>query len=155
MVCCSMAELFIQYKIIWIAFKSLFHQSCVGIHEWSQRRGKTYAFFAKHAKAQKNIDIVEDPARPEDQVKDWQWILGLFVTLIIAFIICWVQWQMHIGLTILACILGFLFAFLCIQIDAVTDQTPLTAASKASQLVFGGATSHSGYTIQEAQKLNL
>jgi uncharacterized oligopeptide transporter (OPT) family protein len=62
---------------------------------------------------------------------------------------------MHIGLTILACILGFLFAFLCIQIDAVTDQTPLTAASKASQLVFGGATSHSGYTIQEAQKLNL
>jgi uncharacterized oligopeptide transporter (OPT) family protein len=62
---------------------------------------------------------------------------------------------MNVGLTILACILGFLFAFLCIQIGAVTDQTPLTAASKASQLVFGGATSGQGFSIQHAQRLNL
>jgi uncharacterized oligopeptide transporter (OPT) family protein len=62
---------------------------------------------------------------------------------------------MNPGLTILACVLGFLFSFLCIQIGAVTDQTPLTAASKASQLVFGGATSGHGYTVAHAQKLNL
>jgi uncharacterized oligopeptide transporter (OPT) family protein len=65
---------------------------------------------------------------------------------------------MHPGLTILACLLGFFFSFLCVQIGAVTDQTPLTAASKASQLVFGGATAGGGYSasaIQHAQKLNL
>lgn len=62
---------------------------------------------------------------------------------------------MNPGLTLLACILGFLFAFLCVQIGGVTDQTPLTAASKASQLVFGAATSGHGYTIAHAQKLNL
>lgn len=39
---------------------------------------------------------------------------------------------MNPGLTILACVLGFFFSFLCVQIGAVTDQTPLTAASKAS-----------------------
>jgi hypothetical protein len=62
---------------------------------------------------------------------------------------------MNPGLTLLACLLGFLFAFLCVQIGGVTDQTPLTAASKASQLVFGGATSGHGYTVAHAQKLNL
>jgi uncharacterized oligopeptide transporter (OPT) family protein len=65
------------------------------------------------------------------------------------------QWEMHPGLTVLACVLAFLFAFLAIQIGAVTDNTPLTAASKASQLVFGAATSGSHYSIRHAQKLNL
>jgi uncharacterized oligopeptide transporter (OPT) family protein len=62
---------------------------------------------------------------------------------------------MNPGLTLLACILGFLFAFLCVQIGGVTDQTPLTAASKASQLVFGAATSGHGYTQNQALTLNL
>ena len=62
---------------------------------------------------------------------------------------------MHPGLTILACILGFFFSFLCVQIGAVTDQPPVTASSKASQLVFGAVTSGHGYSIQHAQKLNL
>ena len=63
--------------------------------------------------------------------------------------------QMNPGLKILAYILGFLFSFLCVQIGGVTDQTPLTAASKASQLVFGAATLGHGYTIAHAQMLNL
>jgi uncharacterized oligopeptide transporter (OPT) family protein len=62
---------------------------------------------------------------------------------------------MNPGLTLLACVLGFFFSFLCVQIGAVTDQTPLTAASKASQLVFGGATAGHNFSIQHAQKLNL
>ncbi|KAH8814856.1 OPT oligopeptide transporter protein-domain-containing protein [Xylogone sp. PMI_703] len=156
MVCCSMAELLIQYKVIWVAFRSLFHQACAGIDAFAQKRGKNMPFFAKHAQDSKSDDeVVEDPARPEDQVKNWMWILGLIVSIAVSMIIFAVQWQMNVGLTILACVLGFLFAFLCIQIGAVTDQTPLTAASKASQLIFGAATSHHGYTIQHAQKLNL
>lgn len=155
MVCCSMAELFIQYKVIWFAFKSLYSQACVGLNAVAQRRGKNYAYLQKHAARENSKDVVEDFARPEDLVKDWMWMVGLLVTIILAMIICQLQWQMNPGLTILACVLGFLFAFLCIQIGAVTDQTPLTAASKASQLVFGAATSGHGYTIAHAQKLNL
>jgi uncharacterized oligopeptide transporter (OPT) family protein len=64
-------------------------------------------------------------------------------------------WGMNPGLTILACVLGFLFSFLAIQIGAVTDQTPLTAASKASQLVFGAATKNTGLSIVDAQRVNL
>jgi len=92
MVCVSLAELFIQYKIIGIAFKSLFQSACSGLQEIAQRRGKTVPFFAKHGARYRNANIVEDPTRPEDQVKDWMWILGLLVTIVIAMIICQLQW---------------------------------------------------------------
>ncbi len=93
MVCCSLAELFIQYKVIAIAFKSVWHQFCVAMDERAQKRGKPIAFFAKHGKAEEhNENIVEDPARPEDQVKTWMWVLGLLTTLGFAFVICQIQW---------------------------------------------------------------
>lgn len=156
MVCCSMAELIIQYKIIWYGFTTLFQESCSGINAILVKRGKTNAFFARHGRDRERVEgMVEDPALPEDQVKTWWWVLGLVVTVIVAMIIFQFQWEMHPGLTILACILAFLFAFLVIQIGGVTDQAPLTAASKASQLVFGGATSGSHYSVRHAQKLNL
>lgn len=155
MVCGSLAELFIQYKVIWVAFKSVFQELNGAIDKAARKRGKIIPFCARHGQSQHNENIVEDPALPKDQVKDWMWMLGLLVTLVISFVICHIQWEMHVGLTILASILGFLFAFLCIQIGAVTDTTPLTAAAKASQLVFGGATSGHGFTVQHAQRLNL
>ncbi|KFY17333.1 hypothetical protein V492_00743 [Pseudogymnoascus sp. VKM F-4246] len=155
MVCASLAELFIQYKVIWIAFKTVFRQVNVAIDEAARKRGKVIPFCARHAGTIDASDLVEDPFPPHQQVKDWMWMLGLVVTLVVSFVICHFQWQMNVGLTILACVLGFIFAFLCIQIGAVTDTTPLTAASKASQLVFGAATSGHGYSIKDAQRLNL
>ncbi|KAL2195549.1 OPT oligopeptide transporter protein-domain-containing protein [Corynascus similis CBS 632.67] len=156
MVCCSMAELFVQYKAIWAGAKSIWNQSCAGINSALVSRGKSSAFFEKHGAVQaKNEDIVEDPFPAKEQVKTWMWVLGLLVTLVVGMIIFHFQWETHPGLTILAILLAFLFSFLAIQIGAVTDNTPLTAASKASQLIFGGATSSSGYSIQHAQKINL
>ncbi|KAK4187920.1 putative transporter [Podospora australis] len=156
MVCSSMAELLVQYKVIWSGFKTVWNQACGGINSTLVKRGKTSPFFAKHgAPMVREENMVEDPFPYEQQVKNWMWMLGLLVTLVVAMIVFHFQWEMHPGLTILAIILAFLFSFLAIQIGAVTDTTPLTAAAKASQLVFGGATSHSGYSIQHAQKINL
>ena len=62
---------------------------------------------------------------------------------------------MPVGMSILAIFLGFIFSFLAIQCTGITDITPLTAASKASQLVLGGATKGEGWGIQQAQRLNL
>jgi hypothetical protein len=92
MVCVSLAELFIQYKIIAIAFKSLFQSACSGLQGIAERRGKNLNFLARHAAGARNGNIVEDPTRPEDQVKDWMWIVGLLVTIVIAMIICQLQW---------------------------------------------------------------
>lgn len=44
---------------------------------------------------------------------------------------------------------------LCIQCSGATDTNPLTAAAKASQLIFGGVTSGHGYPVAKAQTLNL
>ncbi|KAK3936231.1 OPT superfamily oligopeptide transporter [Diplogelasinospora grovesii] len=156
MVCCSMAELFVQYKVIGTGFAAIWRQSCAGINNMLVARGKASPFFAKHgAPREKTADMIEDPAPADQQVRNWMWIVGLLATVVVAMIIFQFQWEMHPGLTVLACILAFLFSFLAIQIGAITDNTPLTAASKASQLVFGAATSHSGYSIAHAQKLNL
>ncbi|KAK1780627.1 OPT oligopeptide transporter protein-domain-containing protein [Copromyces sp. CBS 386.78] len=156
MVCSSMAELFVQYKVIWFGLKSSWQQTCVSINDSLVAKGKNNGFFAKQAaKVVRTGEEVEDPAKANEQVKHWHWMVGLVVTVVVAMIIFHFQWDMHPGLTILAAILAFLFSFLAIQIGAVTDSTPLTAAAKASQLVFGGATQNSGFSIQHAQKINL
>ncbi|KAH9886166.1 OPT oligopeptide transporter protein-domain-containing protein [Xylariomycetidae sp. FL2044] len=155
MVCTSMAELFVQYKVIGFAGKTVWRKACGSINNMLTKRGKQSAYFGRQAAKEAQImeGIIEDPARPEDQVPMWLWATGLVASIAVAMIIFALQWGMNPGLTILACVLGFLFSFLAIQIGAVTDQTPLTAASKASQLVFGGATS--GYSIKDAQRINL
>ncbi|KAI1844739.1 hypothetical protein JX266_009195 [Neoarthrinium moseri] len=157
MVCCSMAELFVQYKIVWYGLSTVGRDMCGGINSFLVKRGKHVAFFEKRAAKAGSDDanFVQDTARPEDQVKTWVWIVGLLVTIVVAMVVFALLWGMHPGLTVLACVLGFLFSFLAIQIGAVTDQTPLTAASKASQLVFGAATKNSGLTIKDAQRVNL
>lgn len=156
MVCSSMAELFVQYKAIWTGVRSLWNQACGGINDSLTARGKSSAFFAKHgAPMVKPENQVEDPFPEEEQVKSWMWLLGLVAALVIGMLVFHFQWEMHPGLTVLAIVLAFLFSFLAIQIGAVTDATPLTAAAKASQLIFGAATSNQGYSVQHAQKLNL
>jgi hypothetical protein len=92
MVCGSLAELFIHYKVIWLGFKSVFRASNAGLDSFAKKRGKTVAFFEKHGSGERSVDLVEDPARPEDQVKSWMWMLGLLVTLVVSFIICALQW---------------------------------------------------------------
>ncbi|RYO85675.1 hypothetical protein DL764_009122 [Monosporascus ibericus] len=157
MVCTSMAELVVQYKVIGHACKTVWHKSCVTINDILVKRGKHSRYFSEKAANEiKGVEnMVPDPARPEDQVQIWMWSSGLILTIVGAILIFHYQWGMTAGLTILACVLGFMFSFLAIQIGAVTDQTPLTAASKASQLVLGGVTSGQGLAIKDAQRINL
>ncbi|KAL7626070.1 hypothetical protein AAE478_002840 [Parahypoxylon ruwenzoriense] len=157
MVCTSMAELAVQYKVIGYAGKVIWQRTCANINGLLVKYGKHSNYFSSHAamevKASENI--IEDPAPAEEQVSLWMWATGLIVTIAAAMVIFALQWGMNPGLTVLACVLGFLFSFLAIQIGAVTDQTPLTAASKASQLIFGAATQGKGFSIKDAQRVNL
>ncbi|OTA60059.1 oligopeptide transporter [Hypoxylon sp. EC38] len=157
MVCTSMAELFVQYKVIGYAGKVIWQKICANINSLLVKRGKHSKYFATRAaiEVKSAEDIIEDPAPRDQQVSMWMWFVGLIVTIAAGMVIFALQWGMHPGLTILACLLGFLFSFLAIQIGAVTDQTPLTAASKASQLVFGAATKNSGFSVKDAQRVNL
>ncbi|KAI8961054.1 OPT superfamily oligopeptide transporter [Daldinia sp. FL1419] len=149
MVATSIAELLVQYKVIGYAAQVVWQKMCSNINGVLTKHGKSSAYFATRAerevKASENI--MEDPAPPHEQVPLWLWSTGLVVTVAVAMVIFALQWGMHPGLTILAC--------LAVQIGAVTDNTPLTAASKASQLVFGAATRNNGLSIKDAQRINL
>ena len=87
-----MAELLIQYKVLYISFKSLFQQSCIAINSAYEKRGKQSKLFAKHGAAAIHTELVEDPAKPEDLVKDWMWMLGAIITVVVAMIIGQLQW---------------------------------------------------------------
>ncbi|KAI3320458.1 OPT superfamily oligopeptide transporter [Xylariaceae sp. AK1471] len=157
MVATSIAELLVQYKVLGHAGKAVWKAMASSLNELSIKiNGRPNPWLEGQAsKYADDPNMVVDSARPEDQVPMWQWMLGLLVSIVVGIIVFHYQWGMNPGLTILACLLGFLFSFLAIQIGAVTDQTPLTAASKASQLVFGAATSGKGYSIMDAQRINL
>ncbi|KAI1306651.1 OPT oligopeptide transporter protein-domain-containing protein [Xylaria venustula] len=157
MVATSIAELLVQYKVLAHAGKAAWKAICSGLNGIKVKLGgKPSVYLERQANNyQDDPNMVVDSARIEDQVPMWQWMSGLVASIVIGIIVFHYQWGMNPGLTILACLLGFLFSFLAIQIGAVTDQTPLTAASKASQLVFGAATAGKGYSIVDAQRINL
>lgn len=100
-------------------------------------------------------DIVEDPASEDELVKFWMWGPLLIVVIICACVVMGVQYDMPVGMSLLSIFLAFFFSFLAIQCSGVTDITPLTAASKASQIVLGGATKGEHWATDHAQRLNL
>ncbi|KAF4547607.1 OPT oligopeptide transporter-like protein 2 [Elsinoe fawcettii] len=156
MVCASLAEFFVQYKVIWRGLVSAWRGIAGSLASAAAKRGKSSAFLEKHSQAAHSTgNEVKDFALPKDQVRTWEWALGTVVTLVVTCIIGAVQFDMNVGMSILACILAFMFAFLCIQCGGVTDVTPLTAAAKASQLVFGGATAPQNISVPQKQTLNL
>lgn len=124
-----------------------------------------------------------DPAPRNEQVEVWMWLPGLVAVLFATCIAMKIEFGMPIGEVLLALLLAFFFSFLAIQATGATgelqlplttlcsypgtyvgnkllpnsrpDITPLTAASKASQIVLGSTTSASGWTLAQAQRLNL
>ncbi|KAH8898075.1 OPT superfamily oligopeptide transporter [Thozetella sp. PMI_491] len=161
-VCSSIAELIVQYRLIWTGIHSMAREIYRGIHGLRAKRTGPSAVSAEHAAALDNAqgevedeadEAVQDPARPHEQVGTWIWAPGLCVSVALALLTFHFQWGMGPGLTALACTLTFLLSAIVIQILGVTDQAPISAISKASQLAFGGVTR--GMPILDAQRSNL
>jgi uncharacterized oligopeptide transporter (OPT) family protein len=154
MIAVSFTELFLQYKVIFFAFRAVFRGSCQGIAALGRAAGKELGWFEKRGR-QEEADMVEDPAKPEDLVKVWMWSPGLLLSVICICVVMGVEFDMPVGMSLLSVFLCFFFSFLAIQCTGVTDITPLTAASKASQIVLGGATKGEHWETNKALKLNL
>jgi OPT family oligopeptide transporter len=150
----SMTEFLLHAKVIYDGAKYALQSSAASINTYMQSKGKNNAFLERQAaKAAAQTGAVEDFARDDEQVPTWLWSIGVVLAVVMACIVCELQFQINAGLAILACLLGLVFAFLSIYGGAVTDCTPLTASAKASQLVFGGVTK--GQEVQHAQRVNL
>jgi uncharacterized oligopeptide transporter (OPT) family protein len=154
MIVISFTELLLQWKIIAFAFKAAGKGIGKGLYDISYKAGKEIKFLRK-AKESEVKDLVEDPARPEEIPKMWMWAPGLIATIICMCVVMGVQYDMPVGMSVLSIFLAFFFSFLAIQCTGVTDITPLTAASKASQIILGGATKGEGWGTEHAQRLNL
>lgn len=152
MICASFAELGVQYKLLGFAMKSVWKAIAGGTNFLATKMGKPSVFLDKQANSESDM-VDQDPAAEEDQVKLWQWGPSLILVIIATCIVLGLQYQLNVGLSILAILLGFIFAFLAIQCTGATDTTPLTAAAKATQLVLGAATQ--SHPILIAQRMNL
>ncbi|KAF2643086.1 oligopeptide transporter [Massarina eburnea CBS 473.64] len=154
MIAVSFTELLLQWKVLFFAFKALYRGIAAGLYAVGTKFGQDWGFFKK-AGAQAEEDLVEDSAAPHDQVKMWMWAPGLLLSIITICVVLGVQHNMPVGMSILSVFLAFFFSFVAIQCTGVTDITPLTAVSKASQIVLGGATKGEHWDITHAQRLNL
>nr|OQO18178.1 hypothetical protein B0A51_14125 [Rachicladosporium sp. CCFEE 5018] len=155
MIVVSFTELFLQYKLFGFIAKAIWRGSCEWLNtQYSKRKGKQHAFLSRQG-VQDESDLVEDPALPHEQVKWWMWLPLLVLVIIMTCVVMGVQFEMPVGMSLLAVFLAFFFSFLAVQCAGVTDITPLTAASKASQIVLGGATKGEHWATSKAQRLNL
>ncbi|TKA80251.1 hypothetical protein B0A49_01441 [Cryomyces minteri] len=154
MIAVSFTELALQYKVIFFVFRAVFRGSCKGLAALYKAAGKHNKKLEEMGR-QENSDMVEDSAAADELVKVWMWAPGLIVVIICVCVVMGVQYQMPIGMSLLSVFLAFFFSFLAIQCSGVTDIIPLTAASKASQIVLGGATKGSHWPVDHAQRLNL
>lgn len=153
MVAISFTELLLQWQIITFALKAAGRGIGRGIYDMSRQYGKEIRWLK--STQQETADLVEDPALPHELPKMWMWAPGLVLTIVCMCIVLKVQYEMPIGMSLLSVFLAFFFSFLAIQCTGVTDITPLTAASKASQIILGGATKSQGWTTTHSQQLNL
>ncbi|KAK8014264.1 oligopeptide transporter [Apiospora arundinis] len=142
LLCYSMAEFIFHWKILWFGVKYAWVDTAGTINASLTKRGKGSPWLEKQSNKSVNDSgaLVEDFATPNQQVPVWAWSLGALTVIIVSVIIFEVQFHINGGLAVLASILALIFAFMSIHGGAVTDVTPLTASSKASQLVFGGVT---------------
>jgi OPT family oligopeptide transporter len=153
MIIISFTELFLQYKVFFIMFKAMGRGAAKGYNAMVSKAGKPSA--AISVRDQEEKDVIIDSAEDSELVKMWMWGPLLIFSIIACCIVLGVQYDMPVGMSLLSVFLAFFFAILAVQCTGVTDVTPLTAASKASQLVLGGATKGQHWGTEHAQRLNL
>ncbi|KAK5691959.1 hypothetical protein LTR97_011130 [Elasticomyces elasticus] len=154
MIVVSFTELGLQYKVFYYVGKALWRATCDGLNACMRLVGKDSAFLTRQGAVDEQ-HLVEDPASKQEQVKIWMWMPLLILSIIAMCVVLGVQYDMPVGMSLLSVFLAFFFSILAVQCSGVTDITPLTAASKASQIVLGGATKGEHWNVQHAQRLNL
>jgi uncharacterized oligopeptide transporter (OPT) family protein len=65
------------------------------------------------------------------------------------------QFGLNPGVSFLALLLGFMFAFVGVNASGTTDTNPVGVIAKAGQLIIGGVTKGQGISVQLAQRTSL
>ncbi|KAI4753708.1 oligopeptide transporter [Aureobasidium sp. EXF-3400] len=144
MIAVSFTEIACQWRLLLISAKAL----CRMILQICSRKRRPS--HPKHSNGESN-----EQDSFKGRIKLRMWLPGLILTLVMACIVLKYRFNMPLSEVLLAMFLAFFFSFLAVQSTGATDITPLTAASKASQVVLGAATKGEGWSMLQAQRLNL
>ncbi|KAI2640328.1 OPT superfamily oligopeptide transporter [Hypomontagnella submonticulosa] len=163
MIAVSFTELACQWRIFTLSGKVLWRSISAMSRSWSQTLGsKRYRRIStdkddldSNSRDEGAKTVSADPAPRNEQVEIWMWLPGLIAVLFITCVVMKMEFNMPIVEVLLALFLAFFFSFLAIQATGATDVTPLTAASKASQIILGATTNGPNWTLHQAQTLNL
>ncbi|EFP84727.2 hypothetical protein PGT21_006799 [Puccinia graminis f. sp. tritici] len=98
-------------------------------------------------------DTLKDPAAG-NLVPPVAWGSLLVLSIILTCLVMKLKFQVQLGITLLAILLGFLFSFIGVQSCGDTDINPISTCAKASQLIIGGAT-HTYAIPKHALTVNL
>ncbi|KAL9079264.1 MAG: hypothetical protein Q9157_001835 [Trypethelium eluteriae] len=147
-------DLLCQWRIFWLTSKVVYDGIARSYRSlFTQSSGGQYARADRASKIKDSE--VQDSALDHETVKLWMWVPGLVIVLVLTCVVMRGQFGMPVRETLLALFLAFFFSFLAIQATGATDITPLTAASKASQIILGAVTKGENWTLEQSQRMNL
>ncbi|KAJ9085043.1 hypothetical protein DSO57_1017734 [Entomophthora muscae] len=126
MVCSSFAELAMQYR-------SFYN----GIKGWSVQSYNLVASLVPCIAPipYKGADN-KDPVSTRELIPTWMWMGGLFASTILTIFVLVAFFEMSVGASILAAVLGFVFSLIGCQTAGEIDINPMGVVGKASQVVF-------------------
>ncbi|KAI8365352.1 OPT oligopeptide transporter protein-domain-containing protein [Radiomyces spectabilis] len=152
MVISSFAEMLVRYDTLWRGIKG----GILGLRDASVNcYYKVRSLMGHQNGDRKHTEMERDPDEifsDSELVPAWWWILGTFISIIFTCAICGEYFGMPVYQSIVAVILGFIFAFVGIQAAGETDINPTGSIGKMSQLVFAKMPADS---LQQVQKNNL
>jgi hypothetical protein len=172
LMCATFTEVAMNAPALWKGIKLVLASNITRLPEnkrSSQWKNKAEEYLLK----EDSVD--DDPAPLNERVPVWMWASGVTLTIFFTCLVLALQYHMvrshtsflssyppltnqhqSIPLSLLSIALGFLFSCIATQSAATADIAPASYCGKASQLVFGGVTSHSAsYTLHDKQTINL
>ena len=123
MICSSFSELGVRWRVLWNGIRGL----SISLRSAVVRRGD-------RKKTDEEDD--DDPVPIHHQVPVLWWTLGLLVTAVFTVCLLYISFDVPVGESILAILLGIVFGFIAIQSSAETDINPIGSIAKTSQAVF-------------------
>jgi uncharacterized oligopeptide transporter (OPT) family protein len=146
MLCSSVAEMAVQYKVIYRMARSaieILMNNTRGISGSSMKRSIAGIF-------QSSPEESDD-----DEVKWWMWVPGTILLIIVSCIVLYYQYHMDVGSSIITLVFGFIFAFVTVQCQGAAEISPTSAVTKVVQLILGGVVNQGNASLKTAQMVNI
>ncbi|KAM5442932.1 hypothetical protein MferCBS31731_001804 [Microsporum ferrugineum] len=146
MIVVGFTELACQWKVFWLTGLEVF-KGCQKIISQLQPKQHKYEHLSEEGlESEMNRTTAGD-------IKQWMWLPGLIAVLILTCVVSKLQYDIPIVSSLLSLFLAFIFSFIAVQATGAT--APLTAISKASQLVLGATTRGPEWSLERSQRVNL